>query len=428
MKIVRPDINPTFFYGPVISYHFNGGISKDKGKYRIRFTLTFKSGNIYQTQKSGFRLESEARRAREVLISQLEKHEYIPFDYTVQEFFDYWLYAYKIDVDKISYNTFQQLRCHLYKYLLPSLGASTKLSKITSQAIEIAVRQIPYPVTKRAVTITVKQLFRFAFTKNYLAHNPAVIALRSLETEIEKPQKRNIEPYTISELRLMLFKCRELFPDMYMPLLLSLTAGLRISETIAVKYSDIDFTSLMLHIEWQLGKAVQDFDGKDIQEKEVKLKTRRSDRWVPLPQWVVDEIIVKKAWYESVKMESECFIDSDYICCHSNGSPFSRGHFRYQFKNLLKMCGLREIHWHDLRHMYASILKGNELNMKAISLYLGHATPEFTEDTYIYDEPVVYDCTEMEEIWKILKPDAPSAGEEVYEIPFDIEDMEFWKI
>ena len=93
MKIVRPDINPTFFYGPVISYHFNGGISKDKGKYRIRFTLTFKSGNIYQTQKSGFRLESEARRAREVLISQLEKHEYIPFDYTVQEFFDYWLYA-----------------------------------------------------------------------------------------------------------------------------------------------------------------------------------------------------------------------------------------------------------------------------------------------------------------------------------------------
>ena len=174
--------------------------------------------------------------------------------------------------------------------------------------------------------------------------------------------------------------------------------------------------------------AVQDFDGKDIQEKEVKLKTRRSDRWVPLPQWVVDEIIVKKAWYESVKMESECFIDSDYICCYSNGSPFSRGHFRYQFKNLLKMCGLREIHWHDLRHMYASILKGNELNMKAISLYLGHATPEFTEDTYIYDEPVVYDCTEMEEIWKILKPDAPSAGEEVYEIPFDIEDMEFWNI
>ena len=48
MKIVRPDINPTFFYGPVISYHFNGGISKDKGKYRIRFTLTFKSGNIYR--------------------------------------------------------------------------------------------------------------------------------------------------------------------------------------------------------------------------------------------------------------------------------------------------------------------------------------------------------------------------------------------
>lgn len=88
MKIKKPDINPTFFYGPIISYQFRGDIAKDRDKYRIRFTLTFKSGDICTLQKGGFKSKAEARKGKEVLISQLENREYIPFDYTVKEFFD----------------------------------------------------------------------------------------------------------------------------------------------------------------------------------------------------------------------------------------------------------------------------------------------------------------------------------------------------
>ena len=46
------------------------------------------------------------------------------------------------------------------------------------------------------------------------------------------------------------------------------------------------------------------------------------------------------------------------------------------------MCGLPPIHWHDLRHMYASVLKNNAVNMKAISEFLGHASPDFTEEVW----------------------------------------------
>ena len=73
MKINKPDINPTFFYGPIISYQFRGDIAKDRDKYRIRFTLTFKSGDTCTSQKRGFKTKAEARRGKEVLISQLEK-------------------------------------------------------------------------------------------------------------------------------------------------------------------------------------------------------------------------------------------------------------------------------------------------------------------------------------------------------------------
>lgn len=61
--------------------------------------------------------------------------------------------------------------------------------------------------------------------------------------------------------------------------------------------------------------------------------------------------------------------------------------------------------------------------MKAISEYLGHHSPKFTEETYVYQEKTVYNCTLLSEIWKIL------ASEEIdedhvdeFDIPFTDED------
>ena len=162
MKMITPDINPTFFYGPIVSYRFMGDVSKDKGRYRIRFTLFFKSGDKYTTQKSGYKTEAEARRAKEVLISELEKGEYIPFSYTVKEFFDYWLYYHMIEEKGIRYNSFQTSRNILYNYLLPGFGADTKLEALTHSIIEDTVKGIRYPSVKDQSIKLIRQLFAYA--------------------------------------------------------------------------------------------------------------------------------------------------------------------------------------------------------------------------------------------------------------------------
>lgn len=65
MKIEKPVFIPTLFYGPIISHEFHGNVSKDKGGYRFRFTLYFKSGDKYSTQRSGFPTLKEALSAKE---------------------------------------------------------------------------------------------------------------------------------------------------------------------------------------------------------------------------------------------------------------------------------------------------------------------------------------------------------------------------
>ena len=423
MKINKPDINPTFFYGPIISYQFRGDIAKDRDKYRIRFTLTFKSGDTCTAQKGGFKTKAEARRGKEVLISQLEKKEYIPFDYTVKEFFDYWLYYYCIEKVNITYHTFQTYRNCLYNHLLPAFGAERKLKDITSQSIENAVSSIPYPSVMQYTARLVKHVFKFACSSHYLSYNPSVVAIRKLSGMIPEKTKRNVEPYTVPDIRKLLYTCKEHYWGMYIALLLAVTTGLRISETIGLKYVDVDFTSCSIFVRRQLGRDINDESDEELVTKEIETKTPNAVRNIPVSRWVIDEIIVRRAWYENQKLTVDHFQDRDYICCRENGVPYHRSDFGDSFHELTERCGLRYIHWHDLRHIYSSVLKDNEVNMKAISEYLGHYSPEFTEKTYVYQKEPVYDCTILSEVWEILHPDkVDNDCPEVLVIPFTDDD------
>ena len=49
--------------------------------------------------------------------------------------------------------------------------------------------------------------------------------------------------------------------------------------------------------------------------------------------------------------------------------------------------------WHDLRHTYATVLKENEISLKAISVYMGHNSTGITEEVCINPpEESICDC------------------------------------
>lgn len=69
--------------------------------------------------------------------------------------------------------------------------------------------------------------------------------------------------------------------------------------------------------------------------------------------------------------------------------------------------------------MYASILKDNDINMKAISEFLGHHSPEFTDDIYIYHPEKIYDCSLLQTEWEaLIQNDGQKEPQKTIEIPF----------
>ncbi len=51
--------------------------------------------------------------------------------------------------------------------------------------------------------------------------------------------------------------------------------------------------------------------------------------------------------------------------------------------------------WHDLRHTYATVLKKNDISLKAISACMGHNGTEVTKDVYINLPEEIHDCEKV---------------------------------
>jgi integrase len=172
-----------------------------------------------------------------------------------------------------------------------------------------------------------------------------------------------------------------------MQVLFNVLMGLRCSEIIAVKYSDVDYINRTLKVERQLGRTLagnkEDFAPKTLTKQEVKPKTKSSTRELPIPDYVFEAILQERKIYERHKSRrKQEFQDMGYICCSAYGRPRSRNYHGSYYKKLLAENGLPDIRWHDLRSTYCTLLLKKDHNPKAVSKLMGHAKEIITIDVY----------------------------------------------
>ena len=197
-----------------------------------------------------------------------------------------------------------------------------------------------------------------------------------------------------------------------MQVLFAFCMGLRRSEIIGVKYSDVDYINRTLTVQRQLGKISntkkEDFKKKTYTKQEIGLKTESSYRTIPIPDYVFDAILEQKKIYEKNRNRRKReFQDLGYICCSTYGRPRSKDfHWKY-FKKLLEETGLPDIHWHNLRSSLCTILLKNNYSPKAVSKLLGHSKEIITIDVYGDMQEIIEDC--LEELQPFIDDVLPSA-------------------
>jgi len=160
---------------------------------------------------------------------------------------------------------------------------------------------------------------------------------------------------------------------------LQLLHGLRISEALAIRWSDIDLLNGEIHVSRQISGTPKhhrigtDYESDSYQFEKVT-KTEQSNRVLPLHDKTRELLLLTP---ESGR--------SGLVLGTSKGTAISVSNYsRRIFKPLMKLLGL-EFKTHDLRKMYGSFLIAQGVNIVTVSRLMGHSTPSVTLDIYAKD-------------------------------------------
>ena len=212
-------------------------------------------------------------------------------------------------------------------------------------------------VTANRYLFIIKQVFKFGMTIGTVLDDPA----SSITYLSEKDHKRNkyILPHSIIALINASMETRAKF---YMPALIFLGAehGTSRQEALGLEWRYIDF----------------DFQGQGlIRFYRTKNTKERTEYLMPRTRQALKDWRTHLTWMRRRKRVND--VKSDSVFCRLNGTPIKR--FDAAWRRICSLAGIRNFHYHDLRHTFCSNLLLSGSDLKDVKEMIGHSDISMTD-------------------------------------------------
>ncbi len=303
-----------------------------------------------------------------------------PAQQTLGEYLDRWLES--AAKAKVRPNTFAGYQATLRRYVRPELGG-LPLSKITPVEVQALYNRLTEsglsPRTVQYTNMILKQAFKQAIQWRLLAFNPCD------GVSLPRQVRHEMKVLNPDQARRFLAVAHQ---DRYGTLFeLALTTGLRPSEYMALKWSDLDLGRGVLSI----NRSIEFLPGGGWRFSENK--TNRSRRTVKLLAGVVHALAEHKALQEAeCETAGKQWTDNDLVFTNELGGPVQRRNLvRRHLRRILEAADLPRIRLYDLRHTAATLALAAGTPIKVVSEMLGHASSALTMDVYSHVLPHMQD-------------------------------------
>ncbi|MHC5247437.1 tyrosine-type recombinase/integrase [Enterococcus sp. LJL90] len=289
-------------------------------------------------------------------------------------------------IKESTYYTYSRI---IHTYIAPYLGNFTFYQLTKEQLQDFVadlVSQKLSPATIKLIFSVVKQSFTLAEKNGWLQVNPI--------TEIELPKKKYKKNQPLSRAEQGELEKISSQSTHGLAVLISLYSGLRIGEISGLTWEDIDFKSNLISV----SKTVNRIHNTDDSKKKTKViitapKTEFSRRLVPMPK-ILRKLLLK----ERISSQSNHVI----FCKHGLTEPRI---INYRFKKMLAETSLKDIHFHILRHTFATRCLESGMDVASLSRILGHQSIKLTLDTYSESlmEQRVKEIRKLDKLYQINK-------------------------
>ncbi|MFC1914893.1 site-specific integrase [Chloroflexota bacterium] len=161
-----------------------------------------------------------------------------------------------------------------------------------------------------------------------------------------------------------------------------LFTGMRRSELLALRWSDID----LLLCQVSITRTLHQLYNREFIIRQPK--TTKARRLIALSPSTV--AVLREHHDEQVKQRQALgtpLQDDDLVFSQLEGKPLLPDSVSQAWRNLVRRAGLKDIRLHDARHTHASIMLKQGVHPKIVQERLGHASIQITLDTYSHVVP-----------------------------------------
>ena len=275
----------------------------------------------------------------------------------------------KLDMNLISENQYARV-LKTINLLEKNPLLSEKIEDITSDEIQEYVNSLKNYSNSyiRKLMEQFNQAYKYAMNKGYITKNPMVDVIKPRST---KPD-RVIRAMTIEEQQTFTnyLMSKTIEEEPYKNVFLIQTyMGLRVSEALALRSTDIDLSKNLLRVNKTL---TTDKNGKTVMGDTTK--TYAGIREIPIPLFMRESLIEQMRLSKNNR-DNQLFLSP-------NGAYIDGRNANVILKKRLKDLGIEGISTHSLRHTYGT--RCVEAGMRAVALQrlMGHNDVSVTLNTY----------------------------------------------
>ncbi len=196
-----------------------------------------------------------------------------------------------------------------------------------------------------------------------------------LKNSVFKPQtpKKELSVLTLEEQKQLEEYLQQRIDPTRVGIFISLYTGLRIGEVCALGWEDVDLDAKTIFVRHTVSRIKTEHDP----HCKTRLildepKTLSSKRLIPIPSVLSDILSAYKA-----------VAKGGYVIS-STDSFISPRTYEARYKRVMQACGLSQIHYHALRHTFATRCIEAGVDVKTLSEILGHAGVAITLNTYVH--------------------------------------------
>lgn len=269
-------------------------------------------------------------------------------------------------------SSYQTYLTQINKHILPKLGGLYLTQLTPALAYEFTESLCAAGLS----TGTIKGVFRllsaamrFALDEGIIRKNPC----RRLKIrQGEQLEQRVLSRSEQEKVRLAADERGDL------PVLLSLYTGMRLGEVSALKWTDIDWEKKTITVRRTAQRVCQSRNERGCRTLLMlgSPKSRRSHRVLPVPDFLLAKL-------QEMQKSAAGF---EFVFGSSARAAEPRT-LQRRFSRLMKEIGLTDVHFHTLRHSFATRLLELGVDIQTVSALLGHSSARTTLDFYGHSLP-----------------------------------------